>query len=522
MTSLALILWLAAGGPGLVQASRAASLAPADTLKQIEALLARNDLAAARAAITSALGAHPADPDLQNMAGVIDAQQGVFASAESHFQTAIRLSPRSTAAYENLGRLYQEHSAGDASARAKAIDVYKHLLDVDPSSAEGLYQSAFLLALDGRFAASRTLLDRLSPDVAGQPQALAVRAVTLAGAGDAPGADVALAALSSHPDLSAPDVVAVVPAFDHLSDDRVPQRMLEALDRRSLSTPETLQRLARIDAAHQRYREARQRLERASAMNGPTVPLLLDLARAADKDGDHEGALGYLAHARDMEPQNATVHFMFGVVCVELNLVREADESLKKAIALVPDNPMVNYMMGAVSMHRHEPSQSLPYFEKYVALVPGDPRGRFALGVARFNSNEFDEAARDLAEAATHPETAAGAHYFLARIARQANDLETARREIDESLRLAPRHADAWAELGLIEMRTGAYADAERSLGKALEMEPDNYAATVNLTALYGRMKDPRREAQAARLAALQQKREAEAQEFLRIIEVAP
>jgi len=34
------------------------------------------------------------------------------------------------------------------------------------------------------------------------------------------------------------------------------------------------------------------------------------------------------------------------------------------------------------------------------------------------------------------------------------------------------------AELGLIEMRTGAYADAEHSLGKALEIEPDNYAAT--------------------------------------------
>ena len=63
-----------------------------------------------------------------------------------------------------------------------------------------------------------------------------------------------------------------------------------------------------------------------------------------------------------------------------------------------------------------------------------------------------------------------------------------------------------------------ALAAAER----ALQLDPENYLATVNLTALYNRTKDPRREAQAARLAALQQKREERAQDFLRIIEVVP
>ncbi len=82
-------------------------------------------------------------------------------------------------------------------------------------------------------------------------------------------------------------------------------------------------------------------------------------------------------------------------------------------------------MMGAVSIHRHEPAEAIPYFEKYVALVPGDPRGRFALGAARFYAGQFDQARADLQNVASREETAAGAHYFLARIARQANDLET-------------------------------------------------------------------------------------------------
>ena len=44
----------------------------------------------------------------------------------------------------------------------------------------------------------------------------------------------------------------------------------------------------------------------------------------------------------------------------------------------------------------------------------------------------------------------------------------------------------------------------------------------MNLATLYARTKDPRREAQAAKVAALTEKREAQAQEFLRIIETVP
>jgi Tfp pilus assembly protein PilF len=164
----------------------------------------------------------------------------------------------------------------------------------------------------------------------------------------------------------------------------------------------------------------------------------------------------------------------------------------------------------------------VPYFEKYVHLKPEDPRGRFALGAARFYSGQLDEARRDLELAARASETATGAHYFLARIARQTNDLEAAGREIDLALRANPKYADAWAELGLIQTRSGDYSAAEASLSKALGLEPENYDATLHLAALYGRTKDPRRAAQEARLADLMARREARTQEFLRIIEVVP
>ena len=187
----------------------------------------------------------------------------------------------------------------------------------------------------------------------------------------------------------------------------------------------------------------------------------MELARTAVKLKDYQGALGYLAHARSLEPANATVHFFFGMVCVEQNLGREAYESMKKAVELDPDNPLVNYAMGAVATHRHEPSESLPYFEKYVRLKPDDPRGHFALGAARFYSNQFEEARPELERAARAPETATGAHYFLgAHRAAGQRSRDRPSRDRARPCGSTPELADAWAELGLIQTRSNEYATA--------------------------------------------------------------
>ena len=43
-----------------------------------------------------------------------------------------------------------------------------------------------------------------------------------------------------------------------------------------------------------------------------------------------------------------------------------------------------------------------------------------------------------------------------------------ARKEIERSLQADPKYADAWAELGLVQIRADQFAEAERSLAKAL------------------------------------------------------
>ena len=108
----------------------------------------------------------------------------------------MQLSPKHPAAYENLGRLYQERADAGPAVRAKALDVYRQLLDVEPANVEGLFQSGLLLALERQFAASRAALDRLPEAMRRRPQTLAILAADFAALGDSAAARRAVDALA--------------------------------------------------------------------------------------------------------------------------------------------------------------------------------------------------------------------------------------------------------------------------------------------------------------------------------------
>lgn len=209
------------------------------------------------------------------------------------------------------------------------------------------------------------------------------------------------------------------------------------------------------------------------------------------------------------------------MVCVEENLALEAYNSLKQAVTLEPQNPYYNYAMGAVSVGRDDPREALPYFKKYCELKPHDPRGRFALGAAYFYSRDFESADKELRGVAGYRETASGAHYFLGRIANQEGKLREAASELQQALKYNSKYADALAELGHVRLSQKEYGPAEQALLHALEIDPDNYTANLNLMMLYQRTRDSHAEAQTQKFEEVKKKRAERAKEFLRTIEVS-
>lgn len=499
-----------------------AAVARRAAIEKIQQLIQRGDLVGAQNELAEALRSYPTDGDLHDLMGVVHANQRNYREAESGFRKAIQFAPGHLGAYLNLGHLYQENAAKDPQALSKALATYRRLLKIQPDNAEANYQAAFLLLQEKSYQTSLDHLSRLPPEAQERPQALALRCADLAGLGKLAEAEAMAAPLVASPELAEADILQILPTLEAQHSEGLALRLLEKVGERGLASPATLAHLGKLYTQQGKFDQARESLEKAAAAQPTSVELLIELARVAEKQQDHKGALGYLAHARDLEPENAGIHFFFGIVCVEENLVQEAYVSLKKAVSLKPENPYYNYAFGAVAVDREDPREAVPAFQKYCALKPYEPRGRLALGIAQFKSGDSEAARRNLEEAARNRETASSAHFYLAKLANQEGKFPEALHELEAAVEITPRYANAHAEKGVLLMKQKEYAQAEQSFLRALEIDPDNYTANFNLMILYQRTKDARAEAQTKRFDEVKKKQSEEALKSLRSIEVRP
>ena len=488
----------------------------------IQQLIQEHDLQKARLELAKAANQYPADAGFDNLLGIVEAQQGDYVAAEKSLRRAISRDPKFTGAYLNLGRLYQENAAVDPQAVRKAIEVYRRVLEYDAANIEALYQSAALLLRQGRYQESLNFVSRLPAKDQTSAQTLSIRCADYAGLSNRNGADDAAARLMGAPDFSEPDAQQALLGLTPGKRDDLIAALLENLQERQPLGSVSLESLGLAYEHLNRLVEARVALEKSFANGKPSVALLLELARVARFQKDYQGALGYLAHARDLEPGNASLHFYFGLVCVDLSLIAEARDAFAKAVELQPENADYNYAMGAASAFRQDPAEAVPYFEKYLKLKPQDPRGKLALGAALFRAKDYEHAISWLKQSAGSSETATKAHYYLGAIALEEDRLDEAFVELQEALRAKPDFPDGLAELGRWYLNRKDYRQAEKQIQLALKIEPDHYAANFYLLMLYTRTKDAKQEAQAKRFDELKKLLAEKNQEFLRIVEVRP
>jgi tetratricopeptide (TPR) repeat protein len=503
---------------GLVHAS---TNAPQNLLSKVQQEIQQGNLDSARSQLNLAIKQFPADPNLYNLLGIVEAQKGNRSAAEADFNKALVHAPNSTGTLLNLGRLYLQFASEDSKAPGQALDVYQKILRNEPDNVEALYQSAALLATAGSSQNSLDHLNRLPEEVQARAQVLAIRC-----ADESVLNHPALAAefadrLLKSPDLTQVDVLAALPQVQ-THDEALAAKLLEGLVKRQLADRDGLSKLASIYQRQGKLPQARETLERAEQVGAPSVEILSELARVAHQQHDRDGALGYLAHARDLDPKNAGIHFFFGVVCIELNLPLEARKSLDEAVRLDPENAYYNYALGAVAVNGRDPTQAIPYFEKYIQRKPDDPRGRFALGVAYFYLANYEAATKNLRTVETVPETAPGVHYFLGRIAKLQDNLPQAESELKEAVAADPSFVDALAELGQVQIKLERYDDASAELQRAFALDPNNFRVNANLLVLYQKTKDPRASDQQARFEEIKKKRDEDEQLLWRTVEVRP
>jgi tetratricopeptide (TPR) repeat protein len=484
----------------------------------IQQAIQSGDLAGASHEIEGALKQHPQNAGLLNLRGIVHAQRNEIQQAHKDFADAVKLEPDLTPAWQNLARACQLEAASSSCA----INSWQTVLRLIPGNEEALGSLSLLYEQQGKYAQSLAESEKLSGEQATRTATLAIRCADLCALGRTAEAASLASEWAARSDFSGADFDAISKTMQAPKSAAVVVTLVEALDRRRVASTESLRCLAVAYEQLQRSADARKTLERV-AVADPTNPAhLLELARLADAAKDYEGAMGYLAHARDLAPNNPQIHFLFAMNAVMLNLPIEARHSLERALALEPKNPAYNYAMGSVILTTRDAGTASAYFKKYVEAKPADPRGHFALGVAHFSSGDYVNAKVEMRTVENNAGTAGGAEYFLGRIARLENDLETATKYLQKSIQILPNYSESHTELARVLMLEDRDKEAQEELDRALKLDPTSFQANERLLVLYRRTHDPRADKQAAVLKKLDQERSKRAELMLRTIEVRP
>jgi Flp pilus assembly protein TadD len=488
----------------------------------IQAAIEAGNLDGALLSIAKALDGHPIEAGLFNLRGVVYARQQQFTAARADFERAVQLDAHLTPAWQNLARACQLLANTDNSSISCAIDSWSHVLRQRPNDVEARTSLATLDLWRGSFTESLQQLKALPQAESSRASVLALRCADLAGLNRFGEANEVATRLARAPDFTDDDAATVFPVLKSPKTATLVATLVEALDARNAASVASLRQLAVAYEQLNRPADARKVLERVAILEPRNPRHLMELARLAYILRDKEGALGYLGHARDLTPNDAQVHFLFGMIALDMDLPVEARRSLDRALALDPKNATYNYAMGTVALRSHDVSSAIPHFETYLAAEPQDPRGHFALGVACFAAGDYERARKEMEGIRSNANIAPGAEYFLGRIARLDEKLEEAAEHIEKSIHLSPSFAESYTELGRIRLRQGQTNEARTALDRALALDANSFQANATLLGLYQRTHDPRAEEQAERVRKLDADRSARQELMLRTIELRP
>jgi tetratricopeptide (TPR) repeat protein len=487
----------------------------------VEDAIAAGDLERASRAIGDALRQYPADAGLLNLRGVVHARREELPEARRDFAEAVRLAPTLTPAWQNLARACQMLANKDRSGVTCAVDAWKRVAVLKPGDAEAYASLGLIYERQGEFSKSLSELQKLPSDVASQTPNLLLKCADFAALGRTAEAQNVAGQLSARDDFSEADLEDVGNAFDLPAAANVVVSLVGALDNRRTAGLASLRRLAIAYQQIERPAEARKILERVATLD-PTNPAhLLELARLAEKSKDYEGALGYLAHARDLDPQSARTHFLFATIAAQMDLLVEARRSLDRALAIDPDNPDYNYAMGALILTTRDAATASRYFEKFVKAKPTNTSGHFALGVAYFTSGDLDKARAEMLGLENGPKAGA-AEYYLGRMARLEGRADEAIRRLQKSDESMPSFAESHTELARVYLVQDDFQNARAELDRALKLDPRSFQANNQLLVLYKRTHDPRAAEQQQLLTKLDEERSRRAELMLRTVEFKP
>ena len=176
-------------------------------------------------------------------------------------------------------------------------------------------------------------------------------------------------------------------------------------------------------------------------------------------------------------PNKARPYSNLGVAQKKLNMMDDAFQNFRKALALNPNYADAHYNLAVILAEQNKINEALEHYRKAVELKPSHISSRNNLGVALLKKDRTDEAIEHFRIALKIEPRYASAHFNLGVALAKQGRLYEAIEHYVYSIKVNPDDPNAHVKLGDALLMQGKPEQADNHFRKALHLDPDNAEA---------------------------------------------
>jgi tetratricopeptide (TPR) repeat protein len=187
---------------------------------------------------------------------------------------------------------------------------------------------------------------------------------------------------------------------------------------------------------------------------------------ALDEMKDHGGAIQQFRDAVKADPREPDVHFGLGYLLWTQRQYPEAASEFQAELANDPDHIQAMIYLGDTQIRLKHPEEARPLLEKALRFDAGRELAHLDLGILYADVGRYDDALREMMEAARLAPEDVNVHWRLGRLYRSMGRKDEAKAEFDKASSITKAADDA-----VVNKMDGAHAKGRPAQQPAAEPE---------------------------------------------------
>jgi tetratricopeptide (TPR) repeat protein len=192
--------------------------------------------------------------------------------------------------------------------------------------------------------------------------------------------------------------------------------------------------------------------------------------------------------ARPKDPEGLLLQ---GRLQFQLKEYDKAKATLSEPQALNSGQPEVFLLLGNIEARKNNLNLAIENYQKALTLAPNYVVARVALASGLLDKGQISDARAEMEKVSAVTKNYPPARLINAAIARSEKRYAESERELSALIKEQPSSADIHDQMARTQLAMGRSADAEKTLLRTLELDPNSYSRVEQLTRFYIETKQP-------------------------------